>query len=636
MTARRTLLVHMPFAGRRTPSVGLSLLRAGLERDGMPCDIRYFNLSFAALIGSARYDQIAEVYTSRLLGEWLFAQALYGDRLRPAQEYFALGDIGSYDLVSSSGDAGFFSADEVLGIRARVSDYLDRCMDAVHWPDYALVGFSSVFEQNNASLALAQRIKQRYPHMVIVFGGANCEGEMGATLHRLFPVIDHVCSGEGDLNFPVLARCILDGKPVADIPGIIRRENGATVLPARPNAPVTDMDALPCPDFDDFFEQARAHQLHDEDLFLQFETARGCWWGAKQHCTFCGLNGDTMNFRAKSPARAVAEIARLADRYPTRKLHAVDNILDQRYLREVLPAIRDLKLPVSLFYETKSNLRRDQVRLMSEAGVYCIQPGIESLSTEVLRLMRKGVSALQNIQLLRWCAEFGIRVNWLILYGFPGEDPEDYDRQARLVPLLTHLPPPMLVNRIFVSRFSPLFNRPDASGICNLRAARPYHHAYPFEADDLNRLACAFDFDYLDARDPETYTQALKRETARWCRPDNRDQLYSVVDDEVLVIRDTRQVARRETHRFTGVHRAIYEFCDEAHSRARIQEHLEDRSFSITTSTLDDALHEFVDAGLMIHQENRYLSLAVDLRHRIAMLGKGLRARQAATRHAAT
>ena len=628
MTAHRTLLVNMPFAGRRSPSVGLSLLKAALERDGMPCDIRYFNLSFAALIGATRYDQIAEVYTSRLLGEWLFAQALYGERLRPAEAYFSLGDIGAYDLVS--GDADFFGADEAIEIRGRVSDYLDRCMDAVHWPDYALVGFSSVFEQNNASLALAHRIKLQYPQMVIVFGGANCEGEMGAALHRLFPVIDHVCSGEGDLNFPILARRVLEGRPVGDIPGIIRREDGATVLPVRPSAPVTDMDALPRPDFDDFFAQTRAVHLDEDDLFLQFETARGCWWGAKQHCTFCGLNGDTMNFRAKSPARAVAEIARLAERYRPRKLHAVDNILDQRYLREVLPAIRDLNLPVRLFYETKSNLRRDQVRLMSEAGVYCIQPGIESLSTAVLRLMRKGVSALQNIQLLRWCAEFGIRVNWLILYGFPGEDPEEYDRQARLVPLLTHLPPPMLVNKIFVSRFSPLFNRPEASGICKLRAARPYQHAYPFGLDDLNQLACAFDFDYLDARDPETYTQALKRETARWCRPDNRDQLYSVVDDEVLVIRDTRPVARQETHRFSGLHRAIYEFCDEAHARARIRQHLEDHSYGITESALDAALQGFVDAGLMIHQENRYLSLAIDLRYRIAMLGRGLRERPAA------
>lgn len=37
-----------------------------------------------------------------------------------------------------------------------------------------------------------------------------------------------------------------------------------------------------------------------------------------------------------------------------------------------------------------------------------IQPGIESLSTPTLKLMEKGVSLLQNVRLLSWCAEIGI------------------------------------------------------------------------------------------------------------------------------------------------------------------------------------------------------------------------------------
>ena len=39
-----------------------------------------------------------------------------------------------------------------------------------------------------------------------------------------------------------------------------------------------------------------------------FETSRGCWWGERMHCTFCGLNGATMSYRSKSPRRAVDEL----------------------------------------------------------------------------------------------------------------------------------------------------------------------------------------------------------------------------------------------------------------------------------------------------------------------------------------
>ncbi len=40
-------------------------------------------------------------------------------------------------------------------------------------------------------------------------------------------------------------------------------------------------------------------------IFVPYETSRGCWWGQKKHCTFCGLNPLGMNYRAKSPERAV-------------------------------------------------------------------------------------------------------------------------------------------------------------------------------------------------------------------------------------------------------------------------------------------------------------------------------------------
>ena len=38
-------------------------------------------------------------------------------------------------------------------------------------------------------------------------------------------------------------------------------------------------------------------------------------------------------------------------------------------------------------------------------------------------LMKKGVTELQNVRLLKWCAELGIVPNWALMYGFPGEDP---------------------------------------------------------------------------------------------------------------------------------------------------------------------------------------------------------------------
>jgi radical SAM superfamily enzyme YgiQ (UPF0313 family) len=124
--------------------------------------------------------------------------------------------------------------------------------------------------------------------------------------------------------------------------------------------------------------------------------------------------------------------------YGVTTIQAVDNILDSRYFRSVLPELARRRHGATLFYEIKSKMTRDQVQLMAEAGIRMVQPGIESLSTPVLKLMRKGVDAYHNIRLLRWCEELGILPGWNILYGFPREDKRDYLNMLRILPLLYH------------------------------------------------------------------------------------------------------------------------------------------------------------------------------------------------------
>ena len=47
----RVLFICMPFAGIDRPALGISLLKAALARVGIECDIEYFNLLFAEIIG---------------------------------------------------------------------------------------------------------------------------------------------------------------------------------------------------------------------------------------------------------------------------------------------------------------------------------------------------------------------------------------------------------------------------------------------------------------------------------------------------------------------------------------------------------------------------------------------------------
>ena len=107
------------------------------------------------------------------------------------------------------------------------------------------MGFTSLFEQNLASIALAWRLKWHFPQLRVVFGGPNVEAIMGETLHRRLPFIDFICSGEADETFPELIKRLGYDHPVHDLPGIVFR-SGTMSVATRPAPMVTDSTACRC------------------------------------------------------------------------------------------------------------------------------------------------------------------------------------------------------------------------------------------------------------------------------------------------------------------------------------------------------------------------------------------------------
>lgn len=290
-----------------------------------------------------------------------------------------------------------------------------------------------------------------------------------------------------------LVEAVLNGTDYSRIPGVHTRRDFVV-----PNPPVVKMDELPYPAFDDFFAQRSAVDIQDTiPPAIMVETSRGCWWGEHSHCTFCGLNGLTMAFRSKSPQRAIEEITSLWDRYSDQAedLLAVDNILDYRYMNTMLPQLAEHKKRIRLFYETKANLKKEQIARFAQANIQDVQPGIESLSSRVLKIMRKGVSALQNVQMLKWCQEYDVVAYWNILWGFPGENPEDYRESNEWASRLFHIRPPQVIAPIRLDRFSPLFDAAEEFGIKNIKPAPAYEYIFPMRLaarDLLRRRAGVF------------------------------------------------------------------------------------------------------------------------------------------------
>jgi len=362
------------------------------------------------------------------------------------------------------------------------------------------------------------------------------------------------------------------------------------------------------PDYDDFSaaleENATAAEVTPVYLL---ETSRGCWWGAKHHCTFCGLNGGAMAFRSKSVDRVIEEIRHLADRYGAETLSVVDNILDMRYFRTLLPRIVEEEIDVSLFYEIKANLTHEQVAQLWAAGIRHVQPGIESMSDHVLTLMRKGTTALQNVQLLKWCRELGVVPEWNLLYGFPGEYAADYDAMLPVLEAIQFLDPPCACGPVRLDRFSPFHEDPASFGMVDVRPLAPYRYLYPFADDSLARIAYYFDFGYADGREPERYARPVIEYVQEWIAAGPRGALWvSPGGEEGLTIVLDRPDGSHETVGLSGWQADVYLACDRIRSRRRLA-----ALAQVTAEDLDAFLSWCVHHQLMLADGDRCLALAV-------------------------
>lgn len=606
----------MPFGNTAVPGLGINLLRGCLAREGFTCEIRYLQLPFAAAIGETLYKQISHCYSSLILGEWIFAHHLSDDDLPSADEYF---DIILRDYVARHGrelSEDFIA--QLPSVRERTSSYLDECMQSINWDQYSIIGFSCTFAQNMASLALAKKIKEAHPQITIVFGGANADGDMGIELHRQYPFVDYVCSGESDWLFPEFVKRFANDEDVTDLPGLIYRKDGVTISNGEQAIPFQNLDDLPIPDYDDYFEQLMNSGLEYDrtGMTLVLETSRGCWWGAKSKCSFCGIYTKSLEYRCKSADRVIDEFVKISQRYPDiKRITLADNILDVRFFKDVIPMLIERDLGLSFFYEVKANLTKKQLTLLNQAGVHAIQPGIESLDTEILTLMRKGCTTIQNVQLLKWAYENGIYVDWNLLVGFPGEDPAAYARMLDLIPSLSHLQPPTSkgTSRLTLLRFSVYYDDPSSYGIENVRPVEAYRFVYPFSEDVLSRLAYNFDFDYADGRKPEEYTRGLNQAIELWHEHNNIGTLMSMHKGEQLMIYDSRPVARQREVALEGVEKEIYTFCDEGKPLAIIMRHLDEIGETQDEDFVVRLLNEWIEARVMLHVDDRYLSLAISL-----------------------
>lgn len=631
--AQRVLIVSMPLATPEFPGLGPTVIRSTLNRDGVPCDILYGNLVFSRIV---KGDPWVERQLTKLATTEIIFSPYYFDTTHEAAASY----LHDY-LHELSVDPSRLTAERFHGLVDAAGQCLDEIFDTVRWEHYDIVGFSTMMQQTVASLALARRIKAHHPEIHIVFGGANAAKPMGEEMLRSFPEIDLVVDGEADAIVTPLVRQLRarPGEPPT-VGGVLYRDADGGVQRTGDAAPFTDLDSLPFPDYEPFFAQLEANGIDHVQPYLQIETSRGCWWGQKHHCTFCGIDDLILTYRSKSNERVLDEILTLSEKHAYADFFTVDSIINLEFLRTLLPRLGELReeagLDLSFFFESKSNLHREQMQIFRYGGVNSVQPGIESFSDHVLELMNKGSTGARQVQCLKLLAESNIIANWNLIYRNPGETAEDYRRQIDVIPYLHHLPPlhgegliPMLLNR-----YAPYHNTPEQFGITNIRPLEWYEQVFVQDGLDLDKLAFYFEYDHptLDDEELAALHTRLNEAIDRWRECWRENALVQRRGPGFVEIEDRRRLPaadgtieeRDVAFVIEDVWAEVFTACDLVTTRAKLARQFDGRVDEAELEAFLDAVHaerlvyrsesgQIVNLPLLLESRDRFRRVPDDL-----------------------
>lgn len=608
------VLVSMPWSTLTSPSLGLSVLKSSLETNDVPARVKYFNLLMLNYLKSSTYARLADA--------WGFNDFVFSGILHPEISTDQLDRLITYSQKLSETtwkDSGYSAVqitDLFLVLRNKIiPEYIQSCVEEIIEINPTLVGFTCMYDQTFASIGMSYVLKQKNPGILTCLGGYAVHGDTGKAIVKSFPFIDAVAIGDGEETVLHLADSSVGNIDLADIPGVLT--SSMKIGDTKPAC--IELDSSPFPDFDDYFDDISQlkidHKISIRPTALPAETSRGCWWGQNNHCIFCGIDEESLRYRQKDPDVALDLFAKYKEKYGEIKIQLSDYILPHNYYSKMLQKLIDRNLGLKLACEIKSNINRKKIKLLRKAGFVEVQPGIESFSSSCLKKMKKGVSAIQNIYTLKLGLEFDVKINYNILYGFPGDTVDEYKGMAKIIPSLFHLDPPVSHMKVFTTKYSPLFmDFRNFGEDSNLVHDSRYRLILPDDyIDDIG-----FDWDeycyyfetpyHIDAELNEWYA-VIGQQINYWqSLKDNKPELSYISSNNCVKVTDSRESTELVVYEISGLEMNIIKM---AKSPVTIKQ-IGEKFIGSSTDKIKVAIDNLVKMRLVYIENELIVSLAIE------------------------
>lgn len=242
---------------------------------------------------------------------------------------------------------------------------------------------------------------------------------------ELFEITDGCVLYEGEEALERLVDNLEAGRePYSGVRNCICPEGGEIVTRNVPFA--LDLATLPTPDF----EGLPLAAYFAPRPVLPLLSAKGCAWGL---CTFCTIPDTSssagLRSRERPTDRVVEDVATLKRRFGAEHFVFVDEDISARRLENLSRALIDARLDVLWlgYSRFERGHTRERCGLYREAGCRKLLMGLESASTRILRLMRKGITARTVDRNLEALDAADVSVNVFCMLGFPSETRAEMD-----------------------------------------------------------------------------------------------------------------------------------------------------------------------------------------------------------------
>ena len=300
------------------------------------------------------------------------------------------------------------------------------------------------------SVEIAKMVRAQNPNIHIIVGGPHISS-MGIETLTKFDIFDVGVVFEGELIINDLLHALADKTPLADVQGIVYRDEKGNIRATQAPEQIKELDKLPMPAWDLLpnFPDAYLPAIFDYPRapVASYSASRGCPF----KCEFCDTSTFGAKVRYNSPKYVYKTMKYLSDTYGIKHLQFVDDLFVAN--RKIVSELCDLLVENPIDMTWSCTARVDTVKpevlaKMKAAKCWEISYGIESGSDVMLKAMRKSIKSKQSEDAIRWTNEAGINVKGLFMLGYPGETRETIAETKEFVSKLT-------LTKMNLSKFTP-------------------------------------------------------------------------------------------------------------------------------------------------------------------------------------